>query len=210
DAASTVFTYNEEYKTFTATLEGTELFLGTTGTYQTISANTMEKLSSGYPVHLYEEGEEDPEPEEKTYVIAKTFEAGKAYKLGLKQEGLTDKPILFFKGEMSGYYFATTTKPSEAPDVTPVETEGGYYLTFKNGDKTMYIALEKSGTHNNVVMKDAASTVFTYNEEYKTFTAVLEGTELFLGTTGTYQTISANTMEKLSSGYPVHLYEEAE
>jgi hypothetical protein len=214
DAPSTVFQYNEEYNTFVSTLEGTELFLGTTGTYQTISANSTDKLANGFPVHLYEEGEEEPdEPEEpeKTYVVAEKLEAGKAYKFGLQQENLEGKPILFFNGQMDGYYFATTKKADEALDVTPVETEGGYYLTFKDADgKTMYIALEKNDTHNNVVMKDAPSTVFTYNEEYKTFVSTLEDTELFLGTSKSYQTISANKLAEISGKFPAHLYEEGE
>ncbi len=136
-----------------------------------------------------------------------TPEVGKTYKLGLYStaKGAT----YYFTGEMSGYYGATETDATLAVGVT-VESagEGKYYLSFTVGGSKKYIGTEVSGTHLNFkIMDEANRATFTWNAEYATFLTVMsDGTEAFMGTYNNYVTVGMSASSKLSSSYPVHLY----
>lgn len=56
-----VYTWNTEHKTFVATVEDKECFIGTSDTYDTFSCNKMEYVASSYPAHLYLPGGAAPE-----------------------------------------------------------------------------------------------------------------------------------------------------
>lgn len=56
-----VYTWNAEHKTFVATVEDKDCFIGTSGTYDTFSCNKMEYISTSYPAHLYLPGGAAPE-----------------------------------------------------------------------------------------------------------------------------------------------------
>lgn len=60
-----VYTWNAEHKTFVATVEDKDCFIGTSGTYDTFSCNKMEYISTSYPAHLYLPGGAAPEQPEK-------------------------------------------------------------------------------------------------------------------------------------------------
>lgn len=76
-----------------------------------------------------------------------------------------------------------------------------------------YIEVIISGTHINVVFTPTPTTYFVYNEEYNTMTITLTDSRVcYLGTYGTFNTISASTIDKITSStsYVSHLYEYKE
>ena len=147
-------------------------------------------------------------------VVATTPVVGTAYKLYLKQANLGKN--LYFTGVMNGFYYGTTETYGTTPDVYVEEADGGYYITFTLSAKKFYLAIQYAlGTdnnyHTNVVFVEAVAdaSVFAFNTEYNTFTTdVVEGSETntyYLGTYGTYNTISASKLSKISTSFPVQL-----
>lgn len=117
------------------------------------------------------------------------------YKFALYQANLGT--YLYADGTVdASEYLATTDKAEKAADVVLVAVDGGYNI--KIGDKFVEIyenASAKVRTH----LVDAATGVWTWNEELQIFTWTLSGctTEsnndtYYLGTYNTYNTISAS------------------
>lgn len=72
----TVYSWNETYKTFVATVAGGEYYIGSSDKYTSLSANKIANAatSSNYPAHLYAKAE-DEKPHEHSYtteVVAPT------------------------------------------------------------------------------------------------------------------------------------------
>ena len=116
---------------------------------------------------------------------------------------------LFITGEMNGYYYATTVDVASAVKVKVIDLgEGKYNLMV--GEK--YLDIIANGAHTDVVYVDAQpAKAFTWNAEYKTFVANVDGTDYIYGTsaTNTYLTFSANKLEKAASTCVAHLVEVA-
>ncbi len=125
-------------------------------------------------------------------------EVGVAYKFALQQNKLDGQPILYFTGEKSGNYLATSTNPLEAVDVTVEETEGGYHLTFMDGETKKYINITTYVNAEGVTKKTQdigtePTCVYTWDAERKTMVAEIEGIgKCYLGTYNTYNTISTS------------------
>ncbi len=142
----------------------------------------------------------------KEYGIVDTPVAGTAYKFGFKQ---TNKDAMYYmKGEMSGYYIASTTNVAEAADMYVEEAEGGFHLYFMSGTAKKYIQAEVSGTHLNAVIKDSATGVWKYKAEWKTLIWSLTDKDVFLGTYGDYVTFGASAVDKAPTSYVSHFYAE--
>ncbi len=132
-------------------------------------------------------------------VFVEEFEAGKTYKFALKQNKIDGQPVLYFNGQKSGNYLATTTNPLEAVDVTVEAAEGGYYLTFMDGETKKYINITtylKDGAEKNTQDIGTEPTcVYTWDAERLTFTAKIgELGTFYLGTYNTYNTISSSNV----------------
>ncbi len=125
-------------------------------------------------------------------------EVGVAYKFALQQNKLDGQPILYFTGVKSGNYLATSTNPLEAVDVTVEETEGGYHLTFMDGETKKYINITTYVNAEGVTKKTQdigtePTCVYTWDAERKTMVAEIEGIgKCYLGTYNTYNTISTS------------------
>lgn len=133
--------------------------------------------------------------------------AGTAYKFYLDQVK-ADKTI-FFKGEMNGFYYASTEDVLAATELylEAAETEGEYYVYFMNGDVKTYLSLEEalnSKTNKmvcNVVFKTdkAAASKWVYNTTIKSITSTLsvDGAmkTYYLGTYKNYTTFSASELK---------------
>lgn len=143
---------------------------------------------------------------EKNYGIVDTPVADVAYKVGMKHT--VDDAVYYLKGEMSGFYIATSTNAEEAADVFIEAVEGGYHVFVKNGEAKSYIEIEKSadGKHTNAVFKDSATLVWTYKAEWKTMIATLSDGDYFLGTSGTYKTFGAVKADSAHASYVAHFY----
>ncbi len=153
----------------------------------------------------------DVTPSGKSWQVVTELQTGVAYKLGLFQAGITKN--LYFKGAMSGYYFATVEEAEAGVDVFLEKVEEGYRMYFLLDGVKQYIEVIISGTHINVVFTPTPTTYFVYNEEYNTMTITLTDSRVcYLGTYGTFNTISASTIDKITSStsYVSHLYEYKE
>ncbi len=124
-------------------------------------------------------------------------EAGTAYKFALVQNNLGK--TLYFNGQKSGNYLGTTENPFEAVDVTVEATEGGYYLTFLDGETKKYINITTYTKDDGSLSKTQdigtePTCVYTWDAERKTFVAYIEALKdsFYLGTYNTYNTISAS------------------
>lgn len=143
--------------------------------------------------------------------VVDTPAANTAYKFFLTQEN--NGEILYLNGEMNGYYFATTTNHEEAVDVYLETVDGGYKFYFMKGDVKTYISIvrvESNGSmHNNVVFNAETPSVWTWNEENKTLTTVIDvdgtATTFYLGTYSTFSTISASKIDKAATSFVCHL-----
>lgn len=129
---------------------------------------------------------------------------GTPYKMYLAQAGLGK--ILYFKGEMNGYYFATTEDPNEAVDVYVETAEGGVYLYFmKEGNKSYLAIVRAMGTdnkeHDNAIMDAATPSVFVFNSELNTYTTKVGEDTLYFGSYGTHATIGASSIEDADTNY---------
>ena len=141
---------------------------------------------------------------EKVYGIVDTPVVGTAYKFGFKQTA--KNAIYYMKGEMSGYYIASTTNAEEAADMYIEAADGGYHLYFMSGTAKKYIEAAVSGTHLNAVIKDSATGVWKYKAEWKTLLYTLESGDVFLGTYGDYVTFGASNVSKAATSYVSHFY----
>lgn len=153
----------------------------------------------------------DVNPSGKSWQVVTELQTGVAYKLGLFQAGITKN--LYFKGAMSRYYFATVEEAEAGVDVFLEKVEEGYRMYFVLDGVKQYIEVIISGTHINVVFTPTPTTYFVYNEEYNTMTITLTDSRVcYLGTYGTFNTISASTIDKITSStsYVSHLYEYKE
>ena len=189
-----VFIWDAERKTMTATVGENTWYLGTYGTYNTISASNVSYIEdvskigvSQFPAtfatYLFDVASVD----------APT--AGASYKFFLTQAELGK--TLYFTGEMSGYYLATSEDPMVGVDVTVEEVEGGYRLFFvKAGVKTYIDIVPRDDNPGkvNIILTEEPTAVYTWDAERKTMTATVGENTWYMGTYGTYNTISASNV----------------
>ena len=123
--------------------------------------------------------------------------AGTNYKFGVQQNGLATPATLYFTGEMSGYYLATSENAADGVDVTVEETTGGYYITFTKDGAKKYIdivARDDNPAKVNAKIVDAPTCVYTWDAARKTMTAKIGENTWYLGCYGTYNTISPSNI----------------
>ena len=124
-------------------------------------------------------------------------EVGGTYKFALVQAELGQ--TLYFAGEMSGNYLATTEDPTKAVDVTIEEVEGGVRLFFMDGETKTYIDIhEYTEGKAGVRLTAEPSATFVWNEECKVYTAEVAGAARYLGTYNTYNTMSASEIKYIA------------
>ena len=117
-----------------------------------------------------------------------------AYKFAVVQNNLGQ--TLYFTGEMSGYYLATSTNPAEGINVFVEDVEGGQRIYFLVGETKTYIDVVPRGEDQpgkvNVVLTAEPTCVFTWDAERKTYTTTVEENNWYLGCYSTYNTMSAS------------------
>lgn len=136
---------------------------------------------------------------------------GTQYYWGMLQGNLNK--TLFITGAMNGYYAATTEDVAAAAKVEIVAVEGGYNLKATLPDGTVkFVNAAVSGTHVNVSFGDTASSVYTFNTEYKTLVtkATVEGVEgeYSMGTRNdkSYNTVGFNAAKYLATNFVCNFY----
>ena len=120
--------------------------------------------------------------------------AGTAYKYAVQQNNLGQ--TIYFTGEMSGYYMATSANPFDAVDVFVEDVDGGQRIYFNNADgvKTYVdvIPREDNPAKVNIVLTETPSCVFKWDAERKTFTTTVGENEWYIGCYSSYNTMSAS------------------
>ena len=107
--------------------------------------------------------------------------------------------ILFFTGEMDGNYLGTSTDPKKGVYVTLEEVKGGFRLSFvKNGKKQYIDIYEYVEGKAGVRLTTEPTATFVWNAECGVFTAEVAGAPRYLGTYGTYNTISASDIKYIA------------
>ena len=110
----------------------------------------------------------------------------------------------YFNGEMvNKYYGGTTSDFDSAKDLTVLKTQDNKYI-IKIDDTNQYIGAVKSGSHNNFAITDTEY-FWNYNVEYDAYTTVLEDEEVYLGTYGTFNTISLSKMDTIEDNFVAHI-----
>lgn len=120
--------------------------------------------------------------------------AGTAYKMYMYQTKLAK--ALYFNGQMSDKYLATTENVDEAVDIFVEEVDGGYHMYFMNGDTKTYIDIvlrEGETKKTNVVLVTEPTCVYTWSESLEIFVTHVGEADFFLGTYGTYNTMSPSS-----------------
>ena len=198
--ATTVWTWNSEYNTLTTTIDGTEYYVGTYKTFETLSASKLSYAATSFVSHLY------TVPEMPEYAINPAVET--AYNLRVTQ-GNVDNKELYFTGTNSGNFLATSDNSAEAAVVKLVEVEGGYNVVVE-GETPAYLNIVVSGTYINAQVTAEATTVWTWNSEYNTLTTTIDGTEYYVGTYKTFETLSASKLSYAATSFVSHLYLDVE
>ena len=143
-----------------------------------------------------------------SYEICKPV-VGETYKLGFFQESLNE--TMWIDGtynDATPWYLKTTTNYNDAVNVTIEEASSGYYLSVTISGQKKYINMVKNGDHKNLSIDDTKSTIYTYDDTYKTFVSSLDGEKRYLGTYNTYTTLSCSSYSHISTSYPSHFYKQ--
>ncbi len=149
-----------------------------------------------------------PAPPATTTDYASSITAGKAYKLALVQGNLENK-TLYFAGtsrDNQPWYMNTTENAAEGVDVYVEEVDGGFRLYFTKDGAKSYLDMYKNDTHYNLRITNEPTAVYTWNAEHCTVVASVEGTDCYIGTYNTYNTMSCSRLDKISGSFPAHFY----
>ncbi|MBQ9265472.1 MAG: Ig-like domain-containing protein [Bacilli bacterium] len=199
DEGTTIWKFNTEYNTFTTEV-GTdgEMYLGTYNSFNTLSMSKISYAKTSFVSHFMSI---------RPKLVKEAPKVDTPYLLGLSQDNLNKN--LFFVGEMDGYYYKTTASAQFAKNIYFESATGGYYMYFKGeaSAKKYLNYVQTDETHKGVVLADTAVSVWTYNSEHNTMTTVLQDVTYYLGTYGTYNTISASAISKIGTSFPTHLFE---
>ena len=221
NAPGVVYTFDQQYNTLVANVDGTDCYMGTYKEYETLSCSQYSFISGSFPCHFeanVEGGEPEatepevtePEVTEPTQPgtgasgMVTSPEVGTAYKLYSEQGNVNKK--LYFAGTTANkdYYLATTEDGATSTDVYLEAANGGYYLYFlDNGAKT-YIDMIVSGTYYNLKLSNAPGVVYTFDQQYNTLVANVDGTDCYMGTYKEYETLSCSQYSFISGSFPCH------
>jgi len=205
DTATTVYTYNTEKKTVTATVNDTLYMHGTRNDKSYTTAGPVKVELDGFPCQFYTMVEGEGTGTGDAGFVADP-KAETAYKLGLQQNG-KDGAIYYFTGEESGNYLATSTSAASAADVYMETATGGYKLYVLKSGVKYYITIEKNISSSNKTYynprvrtaDEMTPSVWVLNTQYKYMTTThSDGTEVVMGTYSTYTTISCSKSSFIS------------
>ena len=213
-AASTVYTYDADMQTVVAEINDGTYRFGTRDdkTYTTIGPVDVTMGNFYCKFYTMEAGGEDPDPTpdpepDTDEMVVTNPTVGTAYNLYVNQE--TAGKVVYFAGGAANqpYYLATTEDAQEAVDVYLEPVTGGFRMYYMDGTTTKtYIDAYLSGTYYNARLTTEPTAVYTYNSEYNTMVANIEGMDCYLGAYNSFTTISLSKYEYItgSSSYASH------
>lgn len=111
----------------------------------------------------------------------------------------------YLTGEMSAYYYATTTDVTKAISVYAEQVTDGYKFFINKADKKYYLNIVASGDYTNAVYQtlsdNATPSVFSYNATKQCWEMSLNGEPCYLGTYTNSNNITFNTVGAYKSSY---------
>ena len=192
-----VYAYNADSNCWYTNVDGTDYYLGTYSTFETVSASKTSFINaentgvSQFPAVFITKAEAEsttpPAGGEDEDPNLPVMDEATAYKFYLEQnnKGVT----YYFTGAISGNFLSTTLDPAEAVDVYVEKAESGYSFYFTvEGTKT-YININESG---KAALATENPTVYSYNAETKIWWTTVAGTDYYLGTYNNYTTIGSS------------------
>ena len=201
DAPTCVYTWDAERKTFvTNTVADNTWYLGCYSSYNTISASNVSYIEdvtkigdSQFPAGLCNVS---VVPSQVAAPAADT-----AYKFVVQQNTLGK--TLYFTGEMSGYYLATSENPGHGVNIFVENVEGGARLYFMKGEAKVYIDVIPRGEDQpgkvNITLTEAPTCVYTWDADRKTYTTTVADNTWYLGCYSSYNTISASNVSYIEN-----------
>ncbi len=138
---------------------------------------------------------------------------GTAYKFAFEQAKLGK--TLYFTGEMSGNYLATSDKPEKAVDLFLEAVEGGHRAYFEKDGKKIYVDVyEYTAGKVGVQLTETPTAVYVWNAELNIPVVNLLDTQYYLGTYNDFATMSASAIKYITGDnaskigetqFPAHL-----
>lgn len=213
------WTWNTDGDYFSGMCGDREVYMGNYGTYNTVSLSTMDHLA-GEDTNLARLFDREPGPveieEDPRNTPLTTITSGTQYHIGLYNEQLYQQ--LYFTGDLEkDYYGATSRDIADAATVVPTTSGSGYTLKIVGGaNDGKYIgytytpATADDDEHHTFVITDDPFVWTVTSEGYLTGTAEGRTEVYFMGSNGTFDTISVYSQDKLNDTaiyYPVRFYE---
>ena len=125
------------------------------------------------------------------------------FKMYINQENLGK--TLYVTGAMSGYYGATSENAADGADFYTETSAEGVRIYFMDGNTKKYVEIIPSGTYRNVKFNTEPSIYYTFDAAHETYITPVEGEDYYLGTYGTYNTLSASKYSYIETSFPAHL-----
>ena len=180
--------------------------------------NSTPQMKNGWITAINGSGSVTPPAPTGELTVVDAPVAGVAYKLGLFHGN--ENADVFFNGQNYNNYawYLAYGNAAAAVDVYLEEVEGvagGFRLYFMNGEAKTYIRMfPRDGDTTKGTMEmttTVPSEYFTYNTEYKTliYTSTT-GEQFYMGSSGTYKSISTSAISYITSetSYVAHFYAE--
>lgn len=124
-------------------------------------------------------------------------EADVAYNMMINQ--VTNGYTVYLDGTVSGRYLGTTTDTTKAIDIYAEAAEGGYkFYTLVDGAKS-YIEVYFNADSKVSVQYSTNGSVFAYAAETNNWVTNLDGTDYYIGTYSTFDTVSASKTSYISA-----------
>ncbi len=208
---SSLWTWNSDACVPVMNVAGTDYYLGCYKTYETVSASKTSYILndtsvidvSQFPAFLHS-------CEKTAMKVSPVSEATEgSYLLGLEQNNLGK--MLYFTGEQSGKYLATSTDVTKAAAVSLKNAEDGFTLSV-NGK---YVEIVSADGKAAIRLNDEPSSLWNMDAETGVMYTSVDGTDYYLGCYKTYDTLSASKTSYVlndtsvigDSQFPVRLLE---
>ena len=208
---SFLWTWNSDACVPVMNVAGTDYYLGCYKTYETVSASKTSYILndtsvidvSQFPAFLHS-------CEKTAMKVSPVSEATEgSYLLGLEQNNLGK--MLYFTGEQSGKYLATSTDVTKAAAVSLKNAEDGFTLSV-NGK---YVEIVSADGKAAIRLNDEPSSLWNMDAETGVMYTSVDGTDYYLGCYKTYDTLSASKTSYVlndtsvigDSQFPVRLLE---
>ena len=216
DSTDCVYSYNSETFAWETAFGEDKVYLGTYNTYDTVSASFTSYIKADntrveqFPLELVTEAVKAPaapetpetpeQPEDPNLIIGGTANADvvsapnadTAYKLYFYQSK-AGKVLYINGGTDQDRYLTTTTDFSKALDVTAEAANGGFKFSVKIDGAKKYIDLFLNADNKPALRyADSTNCAFKYNKETFAWEATAGEETYYLGTYGTFETVSAS------------------